>query len=110
MAWVTNAFNYLFGIANECEIKHLANNVNLLNKKDLAIAHRFNGTSQLLNSTTEATKENRLTIRSLSQAVQTLTVAYTTTIASIRGDMNELHLSSKLSELTTNIMRTTQAV
>ena len=46
-----NAFNYLFGTATESEIKHLEKNVKLLNQKDLAIAHQFNGTrSHKLNS------------------------------------------------------------
>ena len=37
-----NFLSYLFGTATESEIQHLANNVKLLNQKDLVLAHQFN--------------------------------------------------------------------
>ena len=82
----TNAFNYLFGTATESEIKHLEKNVNLLNQKDLAIAHQFNGTLQVINSTRVAASKNRLAFKSMTKVINSLNIAYAKTVNSIRGD------------------------
>ena len=55
-------------------------NVNLLNQKDLAIVHQFNGTLQVINATRVAASENRLALKSMTKAINGLYIAYAKTI------------------------------
>ena len=104
------AFSYLFGTATEGEIAHLENNIDLLNQKDMAIAHQFNGTLRVLNATRVAATENRRALRTLSTAVNNLEQSYHNTVIALRGSIASAELSFKISSLTTTVMRTTQAV
>ena len=107
---IGKAFSYLFGTATESEITHLVNNVRLLNQKDMVMAHQFNGTLQVLNSTRIAATENRRALRIISQAVRTLEAHYNVTMTAVHNDEETTELSFKLSALTSTVTRATQAI
>ena len=48
---IGSVMSSLFGTATESEIKHLDHNVQLINAKEVAMAHTFNGTLNVINST-----------------------------------------------------------
>ena len=58
----------LFGTATENEITHLTRNVQLINNKEMAMAHAFNGTLKVLNTTRVATTQNRKGLQALERA------------------------------------------
>ena len=68
------------------------------------------GTLQVINSTRVAASENRLALKSMTKAINGLNIVYGKAVKSIRGDTDDIYLSIKISDLTTSIVRTTQAV
>ena len=107
---IGNAFSYLFGTATESEIKHLSNNVKLINEKSEAMAHRFNGTLKLLNATRVATTQNRRALRSLTAALSHMATAYHRLNSAVADRHRTVELGLSISEMTTNLLRTTQAI
>ena len=98
----------LFGTATEGEIKHLSENVRLVNNKEIAMAHMFNGTLTVLNSTRVATHQNRKALRKLSTALQSMTESHylLTQIASNMEETLSISLhAADLSESVTQVIR-----
>ena len=105
-----NVMSFLFGTATESEIKHLTNNVELINAKDTALAHRFNGTLQVLNQTRIATVQNRRALSTLTAAVQSLNVVYAKTFVLVQANANAIKTAMHITELTNCILRVSQSV
>ena len=102
-----NLFSYLFGTATESEIQHLANNVKLLNQKDLVLAHQFNGTLTVLNATRIGMMQNRQALRSLQNAANSLTNAYDDVLAAVYNMSQRSYLQARIVTLTEATMRVT---
>ena len=100
----------LFGIATESEIKHLNRNLKLLNEKDMALAHRFNGTLQVLNSTRVGTTQNRKALQTLTKAVSSMKKATVKLRAAIIKNDSALKLGFLLTDMASEVLRTSQAV
>ena len=62
----------IFGTVTESEISHLTNNVRLINDKEMAIAHMFNGTLTVVNATRVATTQNRKALRTINRVLEQL--------------------------------------
>ena len=103
-----NMMSYLFGTATESEIQHLAKNIELLNQKDVVLAHRFNGTLTVLNATRIGMIQNRHALRSLQNATDSLTDAYKDMRAAIRNMSLKVNLLDCIVTLTEATMRVTQ--
>ena len=65
----------VFGVATEKEMRHLTQNVKLINAKEIALAHAINGTLTVLNSTRVATSQNRMALNTLNAALQSMTAS-----------------------------------
>ena len=102
-----NLLSYLFGTATESEIQHLANNVKLLNQKDLVLAHQFNGTLTVLNATRMGMMQNRQALRSLQNAADSLTDAYDGVLAAVYNMSQRSYLQDRIVTLTEATMRVT---
>ena len=102
-----NLLSYLFGTATESEIQHLANNVQLLNQKDLILAHQFNGTLTVLNATRIGMMQNRQALRSLQNAADSLTDAFDDVLAAVYNVSQRSYLQDRIVTLTEATMRVT---
>ena len=100
----------LFGTATENEITHLTKNVALVNSKEVAMAHAFNGTLQVLNSTRIATTENRKGLRALDQAFVVMQASETDlkSLTDYHGEY--LALSLRIVTLTENVHHVTRGI
>ena len=100
----------LFGTATEGEIKHLSENVRLVNAKEVAMAHMFNGTLTVLNSTRVATHQNRKALRKLGTAIQSMTESHYK-LTQIAKTMEEtLSVSLHVADLSESVNQVTRAV
>ena len=105
-----NAMSYLFFTATESEIKHLTNNVQLINAKDTALAHRFNGTLKVPNHTRIATIQNRRALSTLTAAVHSLNIVYAKTFVLVQANANAIETAMHTAELTNCILHVSQSV
>ena len=100
----------LFGTATEGEIKRLSENVRLVNNKEMAMAHMFNGTMKVLNSTRVATHQNRKALRKLGAAIQSMTESHHM-LTQIATNMEEtLSISLHVADLSESVTQVTRAV
>ena len=72
---IRSIMSSLFGTATENEITHLTRNVQLINSKEMAMAHAFNGTLKVLNTTRVATTQNRKGLQALERAFTSMQTA-----------------------------------
>ena len=100
----------LFGTATEGEIKHLSENVRLVNSKEIAMAHMFNGTLTVLNSTRVATHQNRKALRKLGTAIQSMTESHYMLTQIARNMEETLSISLHVADLSESINQVTRAV
>ena len=107
---IGKAMSYLFGTATEGEIKHLTNNVQLLNRKDIALAHKFNGTLQMVNATRLATTQNRAALNAVNTTIRKMTSSWANLQKSVDNDRNAAHIALEMSVLTADILQVTQSV
>ena len=89
----------LFGTATEGEISHLVENVQLIDTKEVAMAHAFNGTLRVLNSTRVATEQNRNALRSLRNAIQSMTESHIKLIQMSNSEAELLSISLQVADL-----------
>ena len=108
--FVGNIGHALFGIATEADSKHLARNLKLLNEKDLALAHHFNGTPTVLNSTRVATTQNRKALRSLTEAVSSMKIASDKLGTAVYANDQVIKLGLSLTKMTSEVLRTNQTI
>ena len=73
---IGKAMSSLFGTATESEINHLDKNVKLINAKEVAMAHAFNGTLSVLNSTRIAATQNRKSLSMLRVALESVRISH----------------------------------
>ena len=102
--------SFLFGTATEGEVKHLTENVKLLNMKAVAMAHAFNGTLNVIDSTRVATLQNRKALRSLESAVQSMIESHRELNQMARDTNKFLALSLQLAELSESVNQVTRVL
>lgn len=97
----------LFGAATEGEITHLTNNAQLINEKEVAMEHAFNGTLSVLNSTRVATNQNRKALRTLHSAVKAMTFSLRKLIDHSPTELVGISLQAEdLAEIINQVTRT----
>ena len=107
---IGKAMSSLFGIATEGEIKHLTENVRLINSKELAMAHLFNGTLKVLNSTRVAIHQSRKALRKLGTAIRSMTESHYILTQIARNMEETLSISLHVPDLSESVNQVTRAV
>ena len=100
----------LFGTATESEISHLTNNVRLINDKEMAIAHMFNGTLTVVNATRVATSQNRKALRSINRALEQLDQSHKRLSRVVTNTLEYVSISIHVTDLAEAIHQVTRAV
>ena len=107
---IGSVMSSLFGTATESEIQHLAKNVRLINAKEVAMAHAFNGTLNVINATRVSSNQNRKALRTLSNAIQSMTESHRRLIHTTRRNTETLSISLHVADLSESINQVTRTV
>ena len=100
----------LFGTATESEIKHLDHNVQLINAKEVAMAHAFNGTLNVVNSTRVATTQNRKALRTLQSAMSSMSTSHLKLIRAADNAEALITVSLRVADLAENVRQVTRSL
>ncbi|XP_043213570.1 uncharacterized protein LOC122377530 [Amphibalanus amphitrite] len=107
---IGSVMSSLFGTATESEIKHLDRNVQLINTKEVAMAHAFNGTLNVINSTRVATTQNRKALRTLQTAMSSMSTSHLKLIRAADNAEALITVSLRVADLAENVRQVTRSL